>query len=153
MLCWPPTITLLHCYFIIVVLLPLWIIAQLHDMQGIWYPQRGHDPQIENHCVRGLRFALWVPEKLRPIHKSLSDLPQDGWIPSFAPPSWRCKWSINEDCSREVSRQRTHCQAWAPRSQLQRDRHQRIGIPTKSLCQLRPPTNKRSIYSQQRHLS
>ena len=65
---WPPTIKLLHCYFITVILLLLWIVMRISQMQVIWYatpvkgpfdplPQRCHDLQVENHCSRWTFFV------------------------------------------------------------------------------------------------
>lgn len=61
MLWWRPNIKL-FCYITIVLLL-LWIVVKIVEMQHIWYvnPERGwggFDPQVENHCFRDHALAF-----------------------------------------------------------------------------------------------
>lgn len=62
MLWWPLTIQLLHCYFIAVIWLLLWIVIYLICSILISNPQIGHHPQLENCiCILsiGHRAATW----------------------------------------------------------------------------------------------
>lgn len=52
MLWWPPTVKLLHHYLITAILLPLWIVVSITEMQNICIQpcEMGWDPQTKNHC-------------------------------------------------------------------------------------------------------